>query len=123
MASVKSKDTTPELVVRHMVHAMGFRFRLHVESLPGRPDLVFASRRRIIFVSGCFWHMHSCGRCRIPHARRDYWTAKLNRNRLRDRRTRARLRRMGWAMLVIWECQTTPRNRAKMATRLRRFLD
>src|SRR6185295_10356211 len=86
MAAVKSRDTTPEMVVRRMVHAMGFRYRLHVRSLPGAPDLVFPRLRSVIFVSGCFWHMHTCGRCRIPTARRKYWVAKLERNAARDKR-------------------------------------
>src|SRR5437899_446614 len=86
MAAVKSTGTMPEMIVRRMVHAMGFRYRLHARSLPGAPDLVFRRLRKVIFVSGCFWHMHDCGRCRIPAARRDYWIGKLERNAARDKR-------------------------------------
>src|SRR5271154_5907111 len=87
MAAVRSKDTTPELTVRRLVHRLGYRYRLHVRTLPGTPDLVFPSRQKIINVSGCFWHMHGCGRCRIPAAHRTYWQEKLERNKKRDQRT------------------------------------
>ena len=106
MAAVKSKDTAPEIAVRRLVHAMGFRYRLHDASLPGCPDLVFRRLRKIIVVHGCFWHMHGCGRCRIPKARRAYWVAKLHRNAARDRRSFRVLRDAGWKVLVVWECQT-----------------
>jgi len=122
MAAVKGKDTTPEMLVRRLVHALGFRYRLHVRSLPGCPDLVFPRLRKIINVSGCFWHMHGCGRCRIPASRRGYWVAKLERNAARDRRTRRALRRLGWQVLVVWECQTTTARRERLRARLVRFL-
>jgi len=122
MALVKSKDTTPELAVRRLVHEMGFRYRLHVRSLPGAPDLVFPRLRKVIFVSGCFWHMHTCGRCRIPEARRAYWVAKLARNAARDTRLRRKLRRLGWHVLVVWECQTTPAKSKRLGARLAAFL-
>jgi DNA mismatch endonuclease (patch repair protein) len=122
MALVKSKDTTPELVVRRLVHGLGYRYRLHVRSLPGCPDLVFPRLGKIINVSGCFWHMHGCGRCRIPTARRGYWVAKLERNAARDRRTRRALRKAGWQVLVVWECQTVPARRERLRATLERFL-
>lgn len=121
MAAVKSKDTTPEMVVRRLVHAMGHRYRLHVRGLPGTPDLVFPSTRRIVNVSGCFWHMHGCGRCRIPATHRDYWLSKLRRNRARDKRTLRQLRKAGWRVLVVWECQTL--NLPALKAKLHRFLD
>jgi len=120
MAAVKSKDTTPEWAVRRLVHRLGYRYRVHVRGLPGTPDMVFPSRRKIINVSGCFWHMHGCGRCRIPSSRREYWMGKLERNRARDRRTRRALARMGWGVLTIWECQTTRTD--SLAGRIKRFL-
>src|SRR6266478_3319977 len=122
MAAVKSKDTTPEMIVRRLVHAMGYRYRLHVASLPGNPDLVFPRLRKIIFVSGCFWHMHTCGRCRIPSSRRGYWVEKLERNADRDERVQRALRRQGWRVLVIWECQTDSANRSRLREKLTRFL-
>jgi len=122
MAAVKSKDTAPEMTVRRLIHSLGFRYRLHVRSLPGAPDLVFPRLRKTIFVSGCFWHMHGCGRCRIPAVRRRYWTAKLQRNVARDKRVTRALRRAGWGVLVIWECQTLAAGRARLEARVWKFL-
>lgn len=123
MAAVKSKDTTPELRIRRLVHSLGYRYRLQVRSLPGTPDLVFPRLRKIIDVNGCFWHMHSCGRCRIPSSRRDYWIAKIERNAARDKRTRRELRKLGWEVLVIWECQIKPSREDWLRRRLVAFLD
>ena len=107
MARVRSKDTVPELVVRYTLHALGYRFRLHVRDLPGSPDLVFPRRRKVLFVDGCFWHGHHCrlGRAR-PKSRLDYWEPKLAANKRRDARVRRRLRAEGWSVGVVWECQT-----------------
>lgn len=105
MAAVKSKDTAPELIARRLVHRLGFRYRLHVGELPGTPDMVFPRLRKIINVSGCFWHMHGCPRCRIPSTRRDYWVPKLMKNAARDQRVCKELRRAGWQVLVVWECE------------------
>lgn len=123
MAAVKSKDTTPELSVRRLVHSLGYRYRLHVRSLPGTPDLVFPRLRKIIEVNGCFWHMHDCARCRVPSSRRDYWIAKMQRNAGRDKRTRRELRKLGWEVLVIWECQIKPSREDWLRQRIVAFLD
>ncbi len=123
MAAVKSKDTTPELTIRRLVHSLGYRYRLHQRSLPGTPDLVFAARRKVIDVHGCFWHMHRCGRCRIPTSHRNYWLAKLQRNAARDKSNRRALRRAGWGVLVIWECQTGPAKIARLRARIVAFLN
>jgi DNA mismatch endonuclease (patch repair protein) len=122
MAAVKSKNTTPELVVRRLVHGMGFRYRLHVASLPGCPDLVFRRLRKIIIVNGCFWHMHTCGRCRIPSSRRGYWVNKLKRNATRDKKTVRALRRAGWNVFVVWECQTCLERISRLKSKISRFL-
>lgn len=122
MAAVKSTDTKPERLLRSLVSSLNFRYRLHVSSLPGTPDLVFSRLRRVINVSGCFWHMHGCGRCRIPGTRREYWVAKLERNAARDARTRRKLKRMGWRVLTIWECQLTAARVAATTRRIRKFL-
>jgi DNA mismatch endonuclease (patch repair protein) len=122
MAAVKSKNTTPEMVVRRLVYGMGYRYRLHVARLPGNPDLVFPRLRKVIFVSGCFWHMHGCGRCRIPASRRGYWVKKLKRNAARDKRVHRALRRDGWGIMVIWECQTFARVLGRLRARIGRFL-
>ena len=123
MAAVKSRDTTPELAVRRLVHSLGYRFRLHVRSLPGTPDLVFPRLRKIINVNGCFWHLHGCARCRVPSSRRSYWTAKLERNAARDKRTQRELRRNGWQVLVLWECQINSAKQQRLQTRIVAFLE
>jgi DNA mismatch endonuclease (patch repair protein) len=106
MALIKSKNTRPELAVRRFLHARGYRYRLHGLGLPGKPDLVFPSRRKIIFVHGCFWHRHgNCSLARMPKSRLEFWGAKLEANRLRDLDKVASLERAGWRVLVVWECE------------------
>ncbi len=122
MRAVRSRDTGPEMVVRRLAHGMGYRYRLHRKDLPGAPDLAFPSRRKAVFVHGCFWHWHDCPRGdRMPKSNRDYWTRKLSRNRDRDAEHRVRLRSMGWDVLTIWECQIGDRD--ALRARLRTFLD
>ena len=106
MGLVRGKDTAPELLVRRLIHGMGYRYRTHRTDIPGKPDIVFPGRGLVIFVHGCFWHRHSCvlGH-RTPKSRVKFWTAKLEGNKARDRRNRRRLRAAGWGALVIWECQ------------------
>ena len=107
MRRIRGRDTTPELLVRRMAHAMGYRYRLHCEDLPGKPDLVFRPRRKVIFVHGCFWHQHaSCRAGRIPSSNTSYWQKKLQRNVERDTAARKALHEMGWDSVVIWECLT-----------------
>jgi len=106
MARVPQKGSRPEMVVRRMTHRLGYRYRLHDASLPGKPDLVFGGRRKVIFVNGCFWHRHpGCALARMPKSRRDFWEPKLAANRDRDIRNEALLRSMGWDVLTIWECE------------------
>lgn len=121
MALVRAKDTGPEWVVRRLVFAAGYRYRLHVRALPGTPDLVFHGRRKLIFVHGCFWHRHEgCALARMPKSRPEFWSAKLDGNRLRDRRNLAALRVAGWDVLTIWECELA--DRAALGCRIRAFL-
>lgn len=122
MSRVKGIDSEPELVVRRLAHRLGYRYRKHVRGLAGRPDIVFAGRRKIIFVHGCFWHRHDCqaGR-RLPKSRIDFWTNKLERNRERDAQHLLQLAAEGWKVLVIWECET--KDAARIEARLKRFLD
>jgi DNA mismatch endonuclease (patch repair protein) len=121
MRAVRSRDTGPELKVRQLVHRLGYRFRLHRRDLPGCPDLVFASRRRIIFVHGCFWHGHGCRRgARVPKTNRPYWVRKIARNVARDDVNLKRLKGDGWKVLVIWECKT--RDTGRLVKRIGRFL-
>jgi len=105
MAAVKSKNTKPEMRVRRLAHAMGYRFRLHRKDLPGSPDVVFASRRKVIFVHGCFWHGHDCARgARQPKTNAEYWRAKISRNAARDHANQEALAALGWEVLTLWEC-------------------
>jgi DNA mismatch endonuclease (patch repair protein) len=122
MRAVKGKDTSPERIVRRMAHALGYRFRLHVSALPGCPDMVFPCRRKVIFVHGCFWHKHRCKRGdRMPVQNREYWLKKLDANRRRDRRHRAALAKLGYRVLVVWECQI--RSPRRLESALRTFLE
>lgn len=106
MRAVKSKNTTPEIVVRKLVHALGFRFRLHGKHLPGSPDIVFPGKSKVIFVHGCFWHGHTCERgARVPKTNTTYWIAKVSRNKLRDKNAVCSLRKAGWRQLTVWECE------------------
>jgi DNA mismatch endonuclease (patch repair protein) len=106
MASIRKVDTRPEMRVRKIVHAQGYRYRLHRRDLPGTPDLVFQRLRKIIFVHGCFWHRHSCRQGRkLPLGRHDYWVPKFERNVQRDEINSEKLRALGWEILVLWECQ------------------
>jgi DNA mismatch endonuclease (patch repair protein) len=110
MAKVKSKDTTPEKLVRRMLWGMGARYRLHSARLPGKPDIVMPGRRLIVFVHGCFWHGHDCARgARTPKANRHYWTGKIARNRARDADAREKLAAAGWRVETVWECELKDR--------------
>lgn len=121
MSSVRTKHTGPEIMVRKLVHALGYRFRLHREDLPGKPDLVFPSRRKAVFVHGCFWHGHGCRWGRLPKSKTDYWGPKIATNRARDARQRAELRRAGWSAIIVWQCEL--RDPAKVQAKLRSFLE
>lgn len=121
MARVRSKDTKPEMRVRRLLHALGYRYRLHDRKLPGHPDLVFKGRRKVIFVHGCFWHRHDgCGLARLPKSRLDFWLPKLEGNRLRDARKLEELDQLGWTSLVIWECEL--KDMSLLEKRLKTFL-
>ena len=111
MAGIRARDTWPELVIRRGLHARGYRYRLHDRKLPGRPDLVFPSRRAVILVHGCFWHGHDCHLFRWPASRAAFWRKKIGRNRKRDAATRMSLRDAGWRLLEIWECALKGRAR------------
>ena len=105
MAAIRGKDTKPEMLVRRAVHAAGFRYRLHQGDLPGRPDLVLTRLRTVVFVHGCFWHHHGCGKSTWPKTRRDFWRKKIEANQARDVRTTYFLRTARWHVEVIWECE------------------
>jgi DNA mismatch endonuclease, patch repair protein len=114
MRRIRSANTKPEIIVRSLVHGLGFRFRLHRRDLPGSPDLVFPSKHRVVFVHGCFWHQHrGCTDGRAPKSNTGYWVPKLSNNKKRDKKNRSRLARLGWKSLVIWDCQTADKNNLK----------
>jgi len=122
MARVRSKNSRPELLVRKVVFGLGYRYRLHAKELPGRPDLVFRKRGKVIFVHGCFWHRHAgCSLARLPKSRLDFWLPKLEGNRKRDRRLKRELAKRGWKVLTVWECQV--KNVERLRETVRRFLD
>jgi DNA mismatch endonuclease, patch repair protein len=110
MARVKDRDTAPEWVVRRLLWGLGARYRLHARNLPGKPDIVMAGRRLVVFVHGCFWHGHDCARgARVPKANRDYWLGKVARNRARDIDSREKLEAAGWRVETVWECELKDR--------------
>jgi DNA mismatch endonuclease (patch repair protein) len=121
MRRIRSANTKPELAVRSLAHRLGYRFHLHRKDLPGRPDLVFPSSRKVIFVHGCFWHQHrGCIDGRAPQSNTGYWLPKLAKNKQRDKRNRSNLARLGWRSIVIWDCQTG--DLRKLERQLRGFL-
>jgi DNA mismatch endonuclease (patch repair protein) len=107
MRRIRAKNTKPEMIVRRLLHAMGYRYRLHAKELPGKPDVVFRLQKKAIFVHGCFWHQHSvCPDGRLPGSKQEFWIPKLTRNVLRDKKQIEQLEEAGWRVLVVWECQT-----------------
>jgi DNA mismatch endonuclease (patch repair protein) len=118
MSRIRSKDTTPEMVVREGLFARGFRYRLHRHDLPGRPDLIFPRYRAVIMVHGCFWHGHGCKLAHKPLSNTDYWDSKIERNRRNGARARIELENIGWRVMVIWECEVRKRNEEEIAARL-----
>jgi DNA mismatch endonuclease (patch repair protein) len=122
MARIRSKDTKPEMLVRRALHRLGFRYRLHVRELPGRPDIVLPKIRKIIEVKGCFWHGHNCIDGRVPKSNQDYWQPKLLRNRTRDKSNARKLRRLGWSVCSLWECRICKLDRPGLEALLERIL-
>lgn len=120
MSLIRDKDSKAEISVRRMIHAMGFRYRLHDARLPGKPDLVFPRLRKIVFVHGCFWHRHDCHLGRVPKSRQEFWLPKLEKNKQRDHANRLALSKLGWDQLIIWECEL--RDTSALRERLTRFL-
>lgn len=122
MANIRSRHTKPEMIVRSVIHRMGYRFGLHDKRLPGRPDIVLARHRKVVLVHGCFWHRHQgCKRCTTPGTNQDYWIPKLTGNANRDKTHEERLLELGWEVLVVWECQT--KDEQELTKRVELFLD
>ncbi len=122
MSAVGQRDTKPEMLVRRLLYSMNYRYRLHRKDLPGRPDIVFANRRKAIFVHGCFWHRHpGCSKASSPKTRADFWAKKFDRNVERDQQVERRLADLGWQSLIVWECET--RTPDALSLELRAFLE
>jgi len=124
MSLIRSKDTGPETTVRSLVYGMGYRYRLYDTSIPGKPDMVFKGRKKVIFVHGCFWHRHKrrgCPLARLPKTRIEFWLPKLEGNRLRDLRNKRELHKLGWSVLEIWECEL--KNLEALSSRILYFLN
>jgi DNA mismatch endonuclease (patch repair protein) len=120
-SAVRGRDTKPEMVVRHLLHSMKYRYTLHRKDLPGRPEIVFSRRRKVVFVHGCFWHRHEvCMKATQPKTRADFWAEKFERNKERDWDVEDRLKEAGWSSLVVWECET--RSPEELSSKLREFL-
>ncbi|MGA2224734.1 MAG: very short patch repair endonuclease [Syntrophobacteraceae bacterium] len=121
MSRVRSKDTKPELIVRRMVYTLGFRYRIHCRDLPGKPDLVFRSKHKAIFVHGCFWHMHeNCAKARVPRSNSEFWLEKMQKNVQRDKIAKQELQRLGWTFIEVWQCEIG--DRENLLKRLSTFL-
>jgi DNA mismatch endonuclease (patch repair protein) len=121
MSRVRGRDTKPEMIVRRLIHAAGLRYRLHGKGMPGRPDLVFAGRNAVVFVHGCFWHMHRCQLGKpVPATNHDFWAEKRRGNAERDKRNRAALKAAGWRVFEIWECET--RDSARLAKKIGKLI-
>ena len=124
MAKIRSKNTRPEILVRKLLYKQGYRFRLHAKDLPGQPDIIFRSRRKAIFVHGCFWHRHKgCKKATMPKTRTDYWKPKLEANRKRDAVSVSALKELGWQVMIIWECEISARNQDSLLEQLIGFLE
>jgi len=122
MAAIKGKNTKPEMIVRRLIHSLGYRYRLHRKDLPGKPDLVFPIRRKIIEVYGCYWHMHACPYGKVvPKTNTEFWQTKRLSNVTRDTRNSEELARLGWRVLVIWECEV--KDAGELRARITQFLD
>lgn len=123
MSRIGAKDTLPEMSVRRMLHALGYRYVLHDKRLPGKPDLVFPGRRKVVFVHGCFWHGHSCARGFRPSTNAAFWVAKIDGNRARDRRSLRAIRAQGWRVFTVWECEVQAKKFEALRRRLVSFLE
>lgn len=121
MKAIRNKNTDPEIIVRRLTYGMGYRYRIHSKLLPGKPDLFFISRKKVIFVHGCFWHQHKCKLCHTPKSNLDYWFKKLNRTIERDFENEKSLFSAGWGILVIWECET--KDTFKLSRKIKDFLE
>jgi DNA mismatch endonuclease, patch repair protein len=121
MSRIGPKNTAPEMMVRRLLHKMGYRFRLHRKDLPGKPDIVLPRRKAVIFVHGCYWHGHGCSKGRLPKSNVDYWHAKIEQNRLRDQQKSSQLEALGWRVLTVWQCEL--KDISPLAVVLQKFVE
>ena len=121
MSHNRGTDTRPEMVVRRLIFSMGYRYRLHYKRLPGKPDIVFPGRKKVIFVNGCYWHRHGCPKgCSVPETNKDFWIAKFDRTIERDKQNLQELSKLGWSVMVVWECEI---REEKLQKRIQQFLN
>lgn len=123
MQHIRSKDTLPEIVVRRLLYSMGYRFRLHDDALPGKPDIVLRKHMKLILVNGCFWHMHDCKEFYYPKTNQEFWMAKIQRNVQRDNQVIKELKKLGWDILVVWECETKGKELSRLKGKISDFLN
>lgn len=124
MQAIRCKDTAPEMFVRRLIHSLGYRYRLHDKKLPGNPDMVFPGRKKVIFIHGCYWHRHNCKKGRsVPKSNVDFWEKKFEANRDRDVRNQKILRKDGWSVMTIWQCQITSSNLEELKIEIQKFLN
>ncbi len=123
MSHISGKNTKPEIIIRKLIHQLGYRFRLHKKDLPGKPDIVFPKYHKVIFVNGCFWHHHkNCSRSTLPSTNKKFWKEKIEGNVKKDKRNYRQLRRLGWGYLVIWQCQIKKSKTEKLMNKISSFL-
>jgi len=123
MSHISGKNTKPEIIIRKIAHSLGFRFRLHKKDLPGKPDIAFPKYKKIIFVNGCFWHGHkNCNRAKLPTTNKMFWKNKIESNKKKDKSNYIRLKKLGWAYLVIWQCQIKSKDKEKISKKIDSFL-
>lgn len=123
MSKIGPKDSTQELIIRKLVHSLGYRFRLHRKDLPGKPDLVFPKYKKVIFVNGCFWHGHKdCKRSKLPETNIQFWKEKIGKNIKKDERTHKELKALGWDYLLIWQCEIKKKNEKLLIEKIKSFL-
>ena len=123
MGRISGKDTKPELIIRKILFSEGYRYRIHRKDLPGNPDIVFPSRKKVIFVNGCFWHGHNCKRATLPKTNKSFWQKKLSGNKERDKNNLQRLKTLGWNSLVVWQCQIKKSNLEPLINKIKKYLD
>ena len=123
MRKVKSKHTKPEMFIRRLIYALGYRYRLHKKDLPGKPDIIFGCRKKVIFINGCFWHGHDCKRAALPEANRQKWEDKIIGNKNRDQQNYQELKKLGWKYLVIWECEIKKKNYEQLQSKVIEFIE